>query len=130
MNGIKSFRDLKVWEKTHQLTLDVYKATKGFPDDERFGLTTQLRRACSSVPTNIVEGFKRQGKKDQAHFFNVAQSSLEETKYHLILAHDLSYLHSDIFENLMTRSEEASRMLYAYRRSTARQRSLVASANF
>ena len=117
MGEIKSFKDLKVWQKAHQLTLNIYKVTKEFPDDEKFGLTIQIRRSCSSVPTNVVEGFKRQSKKDQAHFFNVAQSSLEETKYHLILSRDLGYLENGIFEELLERTEEVSRMLYAYRRS-------------
>lgn len=118
MSTIKTFRDLQVWQKAHQLTLNIYQVTKGFPEDERFGLTAQMRRSCASVPTNIVEGFKRQSKKDQAHFFNISQGSLEEVKYHLILSHDLTYISHQTFEDLMNQAEEVGRMLYAYRRST------------
>ena len=76
----KTFRDLRVWQKSHDLTLKIYKITKYFPSEEKFGIVSQLRRAASSVPTNIVEGYKRKSSKEYSYFLNVAASSLEETK--------------------------------------------------
>ncbi len=89
---IKTFRDLKVWEKAHCLVLSVYKVTKKFPAEEKYVLVSQIRRSAASVPTNIVEGFKRKTDKDYAHFLNMADSSLEETKYQIMLARDLGYI--------------------------------------
>jgi four helix bundle protein len=89
--GAQSFKDLNVWKKSHQWVLHVYKLTKSFPREELFGLTSQLRRAAVSAPANIVEGFKRRGRPDKVRFLNIAQSSLEECRYYLILAEDLRY---------------------------------------
>ncbi|RLF34767.1 MAG: four helix bundle protein, partial [Thermoplasmata archaeon] len=94
---MKTFKELKVWQKAHQLVLEIYKITRSFPKEERFGLVIQIRRSVSSIPTNIVEGFKRKSKKDFAHFLNIAESSLEETKYHLLLAHDLKYISNTVY---------------------------------
>lgn len=105
------FTDLLVWRKAHQLVLGMYRFSKEFPADERFGLTSQLRRAAISVPANIAEGFKRKGKVDKARFFNIAQASLEEVRYYLILANDLGYGNS---VESMALLEEISRMLQAY----------------
>jgi four helix bundle protein len=85
----KTFLDLVVWQRAHQFVLAVYQLD--FPKHELFGLTSQLRRAAVSVPANIAEGFKRRGKADKARFLNIAQSSLEECRYYLILASDLGY---------------------------------------
>ncbi|MHC4476361.1 MAG: four helix bundle protein [Planctomycetota bacterium] len=108
---MKSFRELKVWQKAHGLVLDLYKITKTFPSDERFGIVSQLRRAASSIPSNIVEGFKRRTKKDFAHFVNMAESSLEETKYGLLLSFDLGYLKKRDFDSLSEKCDEIGRML-------------------
>jgi four helix bundle protein len=89
---MKTFRELKVWQKAHQMVLKIYQTTKTFPGDEKYGLTSQVRRSAASVATNIVEGFKRRSDKDFARFLNTADASLEETKYHLILARDLRYM--------------------------------------
>ena len=97
---IKTFRDLNVWQKAHNLVLNIYKITKSFPMEERYGLVDQLRRSAASIPTNIVEGFKRKSKKDYAHFINVADASLEETKYHIILAKDLGYIKEKDFKDI------------------------------
>lgn len=86
---MKTFRDLKVWQTPHKLVLEIYKITKNFPKEEKFGLIPQIRRSASSIPTNIVEGFKRRSDKEYGYFLNIADSSVEESKYHLILAHDL-----------------------------------------
>ena len=88
---IKHFTDLIVWQKSHQLVLDIYKITSGFPNEEKFGLVSQMRRAAYSIPANIAEGFKRQDAKDKIRFYNIAQGSLSEVSYFLILATDLNY---------------------------------------
>jgi len=108
---MKTFRDLKVWEKAHQLVLRIYKATQGFPAEERFGLSIQIRRSAASIPTNIVEGFKRRSNKVFAHFLNIADGSLEETKYHLILACDLGYICRKEHDELLKICDEAGKML-------------------
>ena len=87
----RMFQDLVVWRKAHELVLGVYKLTNSFPKSETYGLTAQFRRAAVSVPANIAEGFKRRGKADKARFLNIAQASLEESRYYLILAKDLGY---------------------------------------
>ena len=117
---MKTFRDLKVWEKAHELTLAVYKVAADFPTDERFGLSAQIKRSSASIATNIVEGFKRNGAKDKVHFVNLADSSLEETKYHLILARDLGFLTDENFERLTMICDEVGRMLNAYGRAASR----------
>jgi four helix bundle protein len=107
---IVSFRQLEVWEKAHQLVLRVYRATKDFPSDERFGLVSQMRRAAVSVPANIAEGFKRHGKQDKVRFYNFAEASLEELKYFFILSEDLGYIESKA--EMSALADEVGRMLY------------------
>ena len=108
---MKTFRDLRVWQKSHELTLEVYGITKSFPNDEKFGIVSQLRRSASSIPTNIVEGFKRRSRKDFSHFINIAESSLEETKYGLLLSCDLGYLNKAHLNRLNEKCDEVGRML-------------------
>jgi len=105
------FQDLIVWQKAHQFVLSVYRITEGFPQSELYGLTSQFRRAAVSVPANIAEGFRRTGKSDKYRFMNIAQGSLEECRYHLILAKDLGYVDSS---DLMPQLEEVSKLLDAY----------------
>ena len=112
---MQRFTDLKVWQLGHALTLEVYRLTASFPQDERFGLTSQIRRSASSVPSNIAEGSKRRSNKDYAHFLNLAESSLAETEYHVILSRDLKYLPAPAAEALFVRIAELSRMLHALR---------------
>ncbi len=112
---MKSFRELKVWQKAHRLTLKIYEITRDFPSDERFSLISQIRRSSISIPANIVEGFKRRSNKEYAHFLNVAEASLEETKYFLILAKDLKYMEDNAYVELMNLSEEIGKMLYTLR---------------
>jgi len=114
---VKTFKELKVWQKAHQLVLEIYKITRSFPKEERFGLVIQIRRSVSSIPTNIVEGFKRKSKKDFAHFLNIAESSLEETKYHLLLAHDLKYISNTVYNKLLKLCDEIGKMLNGLQRS-------------
>ena len=107
----QTFEELVVWQKSHQLTLRVYRLTVGFPKHELYGLTSQMRRAAVSVPSNIAEGFKRRSRTDKARIFNIAQTSLEELRYYFILATDLQYLaRGEGAEDV----EEIARMLGAY----------------
>jgi len=107
----KSFQDLLVWHKAHELVLAVYTLTAAFPKPETYGLSLQIRRSAVSVPANIAEGFRRRSRPEKARFLNMAESSLEETRYFLILARDLGY--GDTTQ-LMTALEEVSRLLNAY----------------
>jgi four helix bundle protein len=107
----KSFQDLVVWQKAHALVLAVYKLTRTFPKDELYGLTSQMRRAAVSIPSNIAEGFRKLGKADKARYLNIAQASLEETRYYFILSKDLEYAET---QPLLTSLEEVSRLLNAY----------------
>ena len=107
----RSFRDLLVWRKAHEFVLAVYAFTPGFPKQETYGLSRQLRRAAVSIPANIAEGLRRRGKPDKARFMNLAEGSLEECRYYLILAHDLGYGDTDRITALL---EEVSKLLNAY----------------
>ena len=96
---MQRFTDLKVWQRSHALTLEIYELTKSFPTEERFGLVSQLRRAAASVPTNITEGSKRQSNPDYARFLNIAEGSLAETEYLMLLSCDLGYLKATASEH-------------------------------
>jgi len=112
---IQSFQDLVVWQKSHQLALEIYRATKKFPKNEREALVPQIRRAISSVPAAIAEGFKRRNPKDKARLYNHGESFLEHARYLLLLSRDLGYLKDfDVMWNL---SDEVSRMLSRLTRS-------------
>ena len=107
----KTFRDLVVWQKAHAFALEVYRLSEGFPKDERFGVTSQLRRAAVSIAANIVEGFRKRGAQDKLRFFNIAQGSADETLYFLILSHDLQFADT---AGLQSQVEEISRLLQSY----------------
>ena len=107
----KSFKDLVVWQKAHQMVLGVYKMTKSFPKEELYGSTSQVKRSSVSVAANIAEGFKKKGKADKLRFFNIAQGSLSETEYFLILAKDLEYYNT---ERLIEDASEVGRLLESY----------------
>ena len=108
---MKDFRQLKVWEKSHQLALAIYKATKQFSKEELYGLTSQIRRSSMSIPTNIAEGCGRNTDKEFARFLQIAMGSASETEYQLILARDLEFLTKDEHEKLHSEVEEVKRML-------------------
>jgi four helix bundle protein len=110
----QSFGDLVVWQKSHQFVLEIYRLTRSFPKEELFGVTFQLRRAAVSIPANIAEGFKKRGQLDKARFLNIAQGSLEECRYYLILIQDLKY--GDTLE-LKKRLDEIGKILAAYCRT-------------
>jgi four helix bundle protein len=107
----KTFRDLVIWQRSHQFVLSVYRLTASFPKGETFGLTSQLRRAAVSIAANIAEGFKRRGRGDKVRFLNIAQASLEECRCYLILTDDLGYAET---ASSMALLEESSRCLESY----------------
>jgi four helix bundle protein len=107
----RNFQDLVVWQKAHQFVLSVYRFSELFPNNELYGLTSQLRRSAVSIPANIAEGFKKKTKPDKAKFLNIAQGSLEESRYYLILAKDLNYGDST---GLNEQIEEVSKLLEGY----------------
>ena len=111
---MRDFRDLKVWERSHQLTLGVYSATKVFPQDERFGLTSQLRRAAASIASNLAEGCGRDGSREFLQFLRIAAGSASEVEYHLLLARDLGYLETDRYTELQSLACECKRMLASF----------------
>ena len=115
----RTFQDVDLWCKAHTWVLGVYKFSAAFPHHETYGLTSQLRRAAVSVPANFAEGFKKNGLADKVRFYNIAQGSLEECRYYLILARDLGYGDSD---SLMRSLEEVSRMLDGYSNAIRRSR--------
>lgn len=107
----KKFTDLIVWQKAHQFVLAIYKISSNFPQNERYGLISQFRRAAVSIPANIAEGFKKTGTADTIRFLNISQGSLEECRYYLILVNDLGY--GDTRE-LLNQVDEVSRLLAGY----------------
>jgi len=107
----RTFRDLVVWRRAHELVLAVYSFTAGFPKSETYGLASQMRRSAVSIPANIAEGFRRRGRADKARFMNIGEGSLEETRYYLILAHDLGYGDNS---QLTVSLEEVSGLLHGY----------------
>ena len=111
---MQDFRNLKVWQKAHALTLDVYRKTRGFPSEEKFGLTSQLRRSCSSIPANLAEGCGRSGDNDFARFVNIAMGSACEIDYHLLLSRDLEILPDAEYRSLLNQISEVKRMLASF----------------
>lgn len=102
---------LIVWQKSHELVLKVYEITKGFPREELFGLTSQIRRAAVSVPSNIVEGKARGSNKEYKRFLLIARGSLEEVKYQLLLAKDLKYVDEVVYKETLAMADETGKML-------------------
>jgi four helix bundle protein len=105
------FEELLVWQKAHKMVLELYLITKSFPKQEIYCLTSQMRRAAISVPANIVEGFRKKGKAGKLRYLNIAQGSLDELKYYIILSHDLGYISEDKIEGLI---EEVSKLIESY----------------
>lgn len=113
--SIQRFEDLNVWKESHQLVLAVYKLTVSFPNEEKFGLVSQMRCAAVSVPANIAEGFKRRGQNDKLRFYNIGHASLEELRYYFILCRDLGFKLE--YEELSQRTERIGKMLTALTKS-------------
>jgi four helix bundle protein len=113
---MRNYRDLRVWDEAHQLTLAVYKATQLFPRDERFGLTGQIRRAAASIAANFAEGCGRRADGEMGRFVQIAMGSGAELSYHLLLAKDLEFLSANQFGDLNSRLERVMKMLSALSR--------------
>jgi four helix bundle protein len=111
---MKDFRQLKVWEKSHQLALSIYKATKSFPKEELYGLTSQIRRSSMSIPTNIAEGCGQNTDAQLARFLQIAMGSASETEYQLLLSHDLGFISKEDYEKLNNDVTEVKRMLTSF----------------
>jgi four helix bundle protein len=126
MTPSKTFQDLIVWQKAHQFVLNVYSYTQKFPREELFGLTSQFRRAAVSITANIAEGFKKRSVRDKANFLNIAQGSIEECRYYLILSQDLKYGDS---RQLLQSLDEISRMLNAYRAALSKSPKVIHSVS-
>ncbi len=109
------FHRYKVWQKAHELALDTYHVTEPFPVQERFGLTAQLRRAVTSIPTNIAEGIGRTGDRERTRFLDIAIGSANEVEYQLLLSRDLEYLEGGMYEELHGKVIEVRKMLIALR---------------
>ena len=110
---MQDFKKLKVWEKSHDLTLRIYELTSQFPREEIYGLTSQIRRSCASIPTNIAEGCGRGSSADFARFLQIAIGSANETEYLVLLARDLKYLNADQYAELINTTIEVGKMLTA-----------------
>lgn len=108
---MRNYRDLRVWEEAHQLTLAIYKATETFPRDERFGLTSQIRRASASIAANLAEGCGRRSDGEMGRFVLIAMGSGSELSYHLLLAHDLGFISSEQYSDLTIRATRVMKML-------------------
>ena len=108
------FQNIVAWQKAHAFVLLVYKITKLFPEYEKYGLCSQFQRAAISIPANIAEGYKKLSKADKLRFLNIAQGSLEECRYYIILSKDLGYVNEDDYQILTMSIVEASKTLNAY----------------
>ncbi len=118
----QSFKNIIAWQKAHSFVLQVYQNTRNYPAEERFGLCSQFQRAAVSIPANIAEGYKRLGKADKLRFMNIAQGSLEECRYYILLSKDLNYITENNYFRLTESIEEASKLLNAYCKSIATHR--------
>jgi four helix bundle protein len=110
-DNMQDFRKLKVWEKSHNLTLEIYKSTESFPTTEIYGLTSQIRRSCVSIPANIAEGCGRKSDAEFARFLQIAMGSASELEYHLLLARDLQFLKNSDYKKLDQGTVEVKQML-------------------
>ena len=118
---IKNFTDLIAWQKSHQLAIAIYKLTEAFPRHEQYGLVSQMRRCAASIPANLAEGFAKRSRKDKINFYNIAEGSLAELKYYLILSRDLDYHQK--YESLWPMAMDASRLIGALIRSIEESKS-------
>ena len=127
---MKDFRDLKVWQKAHQLVLAAYKATSHFPKREMFGLTSQIRRCSASIPSNIAEGCGKRGNAEFGRFLHIAMGSASELEYQFLLAHDLAFLEQGEYDRLESAVTEVKRMLAALISKIDADRFVATAANF
>jgi len=108
---IKSFTDLKVWQEGHQLVISIYKITKTFPKEETYSLVDQMRRAVTSITSNIAEGFGRHGYKEKLQFYYLSQGSITELKNQILIARDVGYLNQKDYEELVLKSNNTHQIL-------------------
>lgn len=113
---MQRFTELKVWQRSHALVLNLYRLTAKFPGDERFGLVSQMRRAAVSLPANIAEGSKRSHSRDYARFLNIAEGSAAELEYLILLSRDLGFVTVEEVAPLLAELDEVGRMLFALRK--------------
>lgn len=116
------FEDVIAWQKARVFINHVYRETKGFPAEERYGLVSQFQRAAVSIAANIAEGYKRAGKDDKMRFFNYSQGSLEECRCYIYLAHDFNYITNDTANQMIAEIEETSKVLNGYMNSMSNRR--------
>ncbi|WP_210150405.1 four helix bundle protein [Chryseobacterium scophthalmum] len=114
MESIISFRDLIVWQKSHEFVLEIYRISSAFPKEETYALTSQLRRAAVSIPANIAEGFTKKTLPNKLNYISPSEGSLQEVKYYLILAKDLNYINNITFESAINSCEEIGKLLNGY----------------
>lgn len=119
---MKNFRDLRVWEKAHMLTLDAYRSTDNFPKQEMFGLTSQIRRAAVSIAANVAEGCGKRGNGEFQRFLNIAGGSASELEYHFLLAHELRFIDDSVYGRLSAAVVEVKRMLAVLARKVETER--------
>lgn len=112
--GTFGFEHIIAWQKAHEFVLNVYRITRNFPQDEKFGLTSQFRRAAISIEANIAEGYKKLSKADKLRFMNISQGSLEECRDYIILSKDLGYIGQNDFDLLFDNIEQAGKLLHGY----------------
>ena len=120
----QSFKEVIAWQKAHAFVIQVYCVTRTFPGEERYGLCSQFQRAAVSIPANIAEGYRKDGMADKLRFLNIAQGSLEECRYYILLSKDLNYINEQTYNCLNTSIEETSRLLNAYYRGIRDRRVL------
>jgi four helix bundle protein len=114
MSGIQTFRDIQAWQKAHEFVLLIYRLTQKFPSHELYGLISQLRRAALSIAANIVEGYNRTTVQEGFRFYNIAEASLEEVKYELLVARDLGYCTQEEYNGAMQMAEEVGKLLHGW----------------
>jgi four helix bundle protein len=125
---MRNYRDLQVWSKAHNLTLELYRVSRGFPREEIYGVTSQLRRAAASIGANLAEGCGRRTSSELARFVRIAMGSAGELDYHLLLSRDLGFMKDDEFKRTATDLTEVRKMLTSFLSSVEKQIELRANA--
>lgn len=115
--AIQSFKEIIAWQKAHEFALLVYKITNDFPKQEIFNLISQIRRCAVSIPSNIAGGFARKSLNDSKRFYLIAEASLEELKYQLLLSKDLGYITEIIYNEILEKSDEVGKLLNSWKKS-------------
>lgn len=118
INKIRAFTDLRAWQEAHALVVDIYTLTKSFPKEELFGLTSQIRRAAISIPSNVAEGFSRQSPKERVQFYSISRGSLTEVQSQILIARDIHYIDADSCDKMLLQIETVSKIINGLIRST------------